>query len=188
MCVPIAAVAIATSVASAAYGAYAVSQEAKSKQDYYSYIAEQNKRQADRTEAAAEDQVSGIQDTAAKNADELSRQARQLVGRQKTVLAKSGVWGSSKTFEDISRDTQTQEGRDAAALRFNADRTSWEARAAAAEQAKALREQAVGYGMSGSMARQAGNFGIGSSLLGGATSVADTWMRWSAAKTPGKTN
>jgi hypothetical protein len=178
MCVPLAAVAIGTSIAGAGVSAYSAIKQGQDQKRYYDFLAIQNRSQAERAMAAAEEQAGFIQDTAGKNQEELDRQQRLLEGRQKTVLAKGGVWSTSKTAQDIYRDTETQAERDATALRFNANMESWQAKSQAAESARALREQAVGYGMAGSNARTASYWNTASSVLGSATNIADSWGRW----------
>ena len=165
-------------VAGAGVSAYSAYSKGQADKKYYNYLADQNRSLAERTRAAAEQEVTGIQDVALKNADELNRQANQLEGRQKAVLAKSGVWGSSRTSQDIMADTATQEGRDAMALRYNADMASWSSRAGAEEKAAAPRGQAQGYNMAGRNSAIAGGWNTASSVLNSASSMADTWNRW----------
>lgn len=182
MCTAIAAV-MGLQVAGGLVQGQAAANEGVAKQNYYNWLATNNDAQAKRVVKAGDEEVTGVQNVALQSQVELERQARRLEGRQKTVQAKNGVWGNSRTAQDIAKDTLTQEGRDAAALRYNADVKSWEARTSAAETARALREGAQGYRMGGEMARTTGNINRVTSIIGTATNVGDTWLRWQSAHT-----
>lgn len=158
--------------------------EGESKQSYYNYLAGQNEIQATRVGRSAEEQVGAVNTTMMKEKEELQRSTRKVVGLQKATMSASGVWGNSRTAEDIARDTSTQEGRDLAALRYNADITAAETRRQAEETARALKEQGSGYRRAGEMARSAGRIGQLSSIIGTASNVASTWALWQSVKTP----
>lgn len=147
-------------------------------QAYYNYMASISEKTAGEVLKRGDQQSTMIQDVALQSQEELDRQSKQLAGRQKTVLAASGVWGNSRTAQDIARDTASQEDRDAAALRYNADVSSWQTMTAAKDQALALRRQAVGYRMGGDNAVEAARINAQSSIINTATNVAGTYVNW----------
>lgn len=185
MCTAIAAV-MGLQVAGGVIAGQAAANEGVAKQNYYNWLATNNEAQAKRVITAGREEVTAIQDVALEDQINLDREARKLEGRQTTVLAKGGIYGNSRTAQDIAKDTLTQEGRDAAALRYNADIQSYNATKSAEENARALREGAQGYRMGGDMARMEGNTRRITSIIGTATNIGDTWLRWQSAKTPKK--
>ena len=64
------------------------------------------------------------------------------------------------------------------AIRYNADKNSYETTEQGKYESWALKEQAKQGRVAGQMARQAGYINATSSLLSGATSVANTWYLW----------
>lgn len=177
MCTAVAAV-MGLQIASGLAQAGAARQEGKAKQDYYNFLADQNEEQANRVLKASDEQVRGIYDAAQQRDVELKRDVRRIEGRQSTVQAASGVWNTSRTAEDVARDTLTQSQRDESALRYNAAVSEWQTRRAADEQVNAMRSQASGYRYAGDQARASGELNAMTSILGTATNVASTWLSW----------
>lgn len=182
MCNPVAAT-IGISAVSGVYAASSQRQIGAAQQNYYNYLASSANVQALEVERTGQQQVGLIQDAAARDASSLSRSAKGLEGRQKTVQAASGVPLSSVTSEDISRDTMTKEDLDQAALKFNADTRAWETLSSSKATGRGLREQATQFRYAGSNARTAANIQANTSLLGAATNIADSWYKWRSTST-----
>ncbi len=98
--------------------------------------------------------------------------ARQLIGLQRSSLAGSGVRVGTGSAADLISDTRAQAGVDAATTRSNAARealgfltqgTNFDAQAGVS-----LAE--------GSNAASAANLAVGSTILGGAATVASKWQ------------
>lgn len=162
-------------------------QSAAAKKNYYDYLAAQNDVQASKTIQRGEQQATSISETSAVDELNLNREAKRTMGTQRANLGASGVPSDSVTAEDIARDSNRTHQMDADALRFDADSKIWSARTAAADQAKALKDQAAQFRYAGANAKYAGDLNANTSLLGTATSVADTWYRYrqtSQGRTP----
>jgi len=153
--------------------------KAEASKRYYYYLAAQNEVEAGITEKRADQTVTGIQDEAFMAEKDRVNAVRKLEGVQRTTLAAHGIGGGSKLAEYISMDTFNQSERDAAALRYNANVKSYEARVSASDRARALRGQASAYRVAGDNAIDAGDINSRASILGSATNVADTWLRYS---------
>jgi len=173
-----------TQIGGGLMSARAARAEGESKQSYYNYLAGENDILATRTTQAAAEQSGNIAEAESKNREELKRSTDRLVGLQRATQEASGVWGDSKTAEDVSRDTSRQESRDVSALRFNADSQIRETTRQAEEQARALREQGAGYRMSGEAARTTGRINAASSIISTASNVAQSYASWRSASTP----
>ena len=195
MCTPEMAASMGIQVAGGALSYEAERQTAKAKESYYNYLAGQNEAQARTIAARGEQTATSIAETSAIDEANLNRSAKRVAGAQKAALGASGIGAGSVTAEDIVRDTAKTHELDVNALRFDADSRIWSARTAAADQAKALRDQAAQFRYAGANARYAGDIKTTASLLGTATSVADTWYRWNQTgagrspamvKTPGR--
>jgi hypothetical protein len=155
---------------------------------YYNFLASQNNKLATDTQEAAIKDVSGIQTQASLTQEQKDREVSKLSGSQRAALAASGVGGGSVTSEDISRDTMTTAGRDAAAIRYNADIKSYQIAKEAELRAQALRSQSEGFGQAGVNATKAGTLNALTSVLGGATSVASNWYNWNQTGAGKKVN
>ena len=112
---------------------------------------------------------------AGKIAEQAQRQkTAQLVGAQRAQMAASGVDISSGTPLNLQQSQQQVGELDALTIRNNAMR-----------QAYGYQVQASDFGANAGMldmtaknARTAGTIGALSSLVGGASSVADKWLKW----------
>lgn len=173
------AAAIGLQTAGAVSGAASAREQGVAQKNYYYYLAKQNEVQADQTLKAGNEQTSLIQDQGAFETGQLRKNERQTMGAQRAAAAASGIGAGSATLEDIARDTMTKADLDAAAIRYNADAKSWETQTTARNTAASLRAGATGYRYAGDNAITAGNINANASLLGGATSVANTWANWS---------
>jgi len=161
-----AVVATAASGGMMAYGQYA---EGQSKNKYYQYLADQNERQASDIEKTAEQQVTLVQDKAARDAKDLKNSVAKTTGAQKATMAAMGI--SGVTAEDIITDTFNKAKLDAANLRYNADIESWSTNKGASEQAGALRSQATSFRFAGKEAKRAAALDMTGTLLGTAGSI-----------------
>lgn len=123
-------------------------------------VARNNQIMADR--AAADAQRRGEEDV-----QKVQRQAAQLKGTQRSMMAARGLDLSEGTPAELIDQTDFFAEQDAATARMNARRESWAIRADAANQSAAARAEA-------SRIRSSG-YG---SLLGSAMSVADKWTTY----------
>jgi hypothetical protein len=153
--------------------------QGRSQQRYYDYLAGQNEITAKETLKAADQQTTFIQDDAAGQTKLVRASGRLAAGAQRAALAANGVSLSSVSAEDLARDSFNREELDAEAVRHNADTKSYETQMQASMTAKSLRSQAVGYRMGGANAAEAGRLNAQTSLLGTATSVANTYYGYS---------
>jgi len=149
-----------------AYGQYA---EGQSKNKYYQYLADENEREANALEKTAENQVTLVQDKAAKDAKDLKNSTAKIAGTQKAAMAAAGIYGV--TAEDIEGDTFNKSKLDEANIRYNADIESWNVNTEANEQANVLRSQAGLYKFAGKEAKRAAGINMTSTLLGTAGSM-----------------
>jgi len=162
--------AVATAAASGGIKAYGEYQQGKSQQKYYSYLAEQNERQAEAEERTAEQKTSIVQNEAAQRAKELKGDVARVKGAQKAAMAVMGI-GGSVTEEDILKDTTNKAWLDEQNIRYNADVTSWSIKKETAERDIALRNQSVLFRLAGKQARQAAAINMTSTILGTASSI-----------------
>jgi hypothetical protein len=161
--------AVVATVASGGVSVYGQYQEGQSKNKYYQYLADQNERQASDIEKTAENQVTLIQDKAARDAKDLKNSTAKIAGTQKATMAAMGI--SGVTAEDIITDTFNKAKLDAANLRYNADIESWSTNKEASEQASALRSQSASFRFAGKEAKRAAGINMTSTLLGTAGSI-----------------
>ncbi len=99
----------------------------------------------------------------------------QMLGRQTAVLAGQGTDFSGSVL-DILGDTAAAGEQDALTAKYNSAFEAWGHRNKAAEATAAANAPGPG-GLSG--------LSVGSSLIGGATKVADTWYRYSQTPVTG---
>lgn len=180
MCSP--TIAIAATAISSTVSAIGAIQQGEAQQRYYNAVAEQNEEQARIAQQTAARQSAYIQDQASRESSKVSEQGKQLAGAQKVAWAGSGLNSASSSAEDIALDTQTKVERDQMAIRYNADKNSYETTEQGKYESWALKEQAKQGRVAGQMARQAGYINATSSLLSGATSAANTWYLWKGKK------
>jgi hypothetical protein len=176
MCNP-AALAMTTIVAGTAQSYQGNKASGEAQQAYYNYLAAQNEQTAKETFKVAGKQETLIQDEAARTSTNLNRQVKGVEGAQRAAEGASGTSGSV-TAEDIAKDTESKANLDRAAIRTSADLQSQSAADAATQQAVALRRQADSYRYAGENAKLVGNINASTSLLSGATAVADQWYRY----------
>lgn len=134
-----------------AYGQYQQGQ-------YQGDVADENARRM-RMEAADAEVRGGM------DADRVRRQGKAVAGQQAAAAAASGVRIDSGSALDILTETAELSERDAMVVANNAKRQAYGYRTAAADS----RSQ-------GAMARRAGTFGAGSTILGSAGSAGATYF------------
>lgn len=101
-------------------------------------------------------------------------QTAQIEGKQRAVLASQGTDVNSGSPLDIVADTARAGYTDVATVRSNAALQAYGYRL----QGAGLGAAAGNYQLAGANALGQLPYGIGSSLLSGASSVADKWMAW----------
>ena len=154
-----------------AYGAYATGQANSNAANYQAAVARNNAIVAEEhARYALEAGRIGEQNQRQKTA--------QMIGAQRAQMAASGIDIGSGTPLNLQASTAQVGELDALTIRNNAMR-----------QAYGYRVQASDFGanaglldMQASNSRKAGTIGAISSIVGGAGSVADKWLRWSNPK------
>jgi hypothetical protein len=165
---PIAALALTgLSAGVGAYGAIAQGQAARQEARYQSAVLKNNAISAEN--AAKDAEVRG------RN-EELKQRLRtkQLIGRQRAVLAANGVVVDQDSALDITADTAMLGELDALTIRDNARREAMLLRA----QGSQFRSDADFARLRGRAANTSGLFTAGATLLGGAGSVASKWYQY----------
>jgi hypothetical protein len=160
MCLPLLAAGVGTKIAAgamlaggltSAYGQYQQGQ-------YQGDVADENARRL-RMEAADAELRGGME------GDQIRREGRKVAGQQAASIAASGVSMASGSPLDILTETAELSERDAMVAENNAKRAAYGYRTAATDS----RSQ-------GAMARRAGTFGAGATILGSAGSAGATYF------------
>jgi len=166
----LAAVGIIASVASTAIGAAGAvmqGQAASAQAQYQANIARMN-QQIQTQNAQYERQKGDVE------AQQQDMKNKALMGAQEAAMGASGLDMASPSFVD-TRDSSKRLGRlDTLTVRNNAERRAHEFDIAATNQGA----QAGLYGMQAKSSNLAGYIGAASSLVGGASSVADKWLKY----------
>lgn len=162
-------VALATTVLSVGMGAYGQYQQSKGMEQQAKYQAKVHENNAKVSEWKAQD----AQQRGERDAQDIRRQGAALRGRQRSTMAARGLDLSVGSAAQIIDDTDFFTMADQQTARQNAAKEAWGHRAqGAGHQAQA--------GLSVAQARnQNPALAAGSSLLGGAGSVADRWYSYS---------
>lgn len=171
MCIPLAAAAIATTVAAGGYTAYSQYQNGQSQNKYYQYMADQQKQKATYDLKQGDAQSTAIQDQAKLEGKQLSSNQSEFNATQRAAMAASGLTGV--TAEDITNSTFTKEQLDQQLLRYNADLKSYGVNSQAKYNNWADLTQADQYSYAGKAANYAGKTSAFSTLLSTASSVAN---------------
>lgn len=143
---------------------------AKAQGDYQAAVARNNSILAER---AAKDAL----DRGKVAEDESNRRTKQLIGRQRAVLAGNGVVVDQDSALDITADTAESGRYDALTIRSNAEREALGYRAQGAN----FDADAGLYGMAGSNAFSAGVGGAFGTAITGAGTVANRWYNYRKA-------
>ena len=121
------------------------------------------------------------QDRGAREEASLRIKVAQLKGRQKSVLAASGVEIGDGSALDILGDTAALGELDALTIRSNAEREAYEQKVNASNLAANASMKRMGAGN----ALIAGRIGAMTSLLSGASSISSKWANYSGTSTYG---
>jgi len=144
--------------------------QAQAQQQQYDYQAQVNENNKQIAEWQAQDAT----DRGAIKEKQHRIKISQLKGRQRSVIAASGVEVDSGSALDILGDTAELGELDALTIRSNAEREAYDYKVAAMNQSA----QAGINRISGQNAASAGRYGAMTSLLSGAGSVADKWYKY----------
>lgn len=196
--------AIAISAISAgvsAYGSYAQGQAQKKMNQYNADVsnrqAEIDAQVAEQQEIlnkrTAETNITLVQSDAAAQTKLARRNQALMEGETKGMLAKSGIGGGSVTSADLLDSSFETAKIDREMIRYNADSKayaiksgydveSWKLKTGIAFDKWNLKNQANQYGMAGKNAARAGSIGATTSVLQGASSIANTGMTYGLLK------
>lgn len=169
----LAVITLATTAAAAgtsAYGAHQAGQAGKAAYTYQAQVAKNNKVIADRN---AEYALA----TGETEAQMKGMKTAQDLGNAKTIQAASGLDVNSGSPLEVREQIASMGSFDEMMIRSNAQRKSYAAKVEGTNQ----QAQADISTMAGRQAETAGTIGSFSSLLGGASSVSDKWMKFKAA-------
>jgi hypothetical protein len=169
-----AAVPGAIALGGAGLSAFAEGQAGKASSDYYGYLADSARINAGLAEAEGTAKQYQIGAETADEQRRLTDRINETVGTQKASVV-SGVGASSRSAQDIIKDTLNKGNLDEMALRLNADMKSRNADIEAKMATMNYGAQAAGYNIAGRNAINASKVQQFSSLLGGAGSVANSW-------------
>lgn len=166
MCFPAAAAAWAA-MSTAQAAVLVTSAAATAMSAYSSYQQQKTAAGVARNNAQiAEYQAKDAEARGEKEAQDIARRASLLKGTQRATMAARGLDLTSGTPADLIEQTDFFASIDQATARTNARKEAWGKRAMGAN----YRAEAAGYSPL---------LSAGTSLLGGATSVADRWLRYS---------
>jgi len=171
MCNPLAIVSIAFTAMGAMSQASGQRAQGQAQKQTYDYKAQVNENNKQVSEWKAQDAV----DRGYVREQEHRNKVSNLKGRQRAVLAASGVEVDTGSALDILEDTAALGELDALTIRSNAEREAYDYKVAGMNDGA----QADVNRMSGENALAAGNMGARTSLLQGAGSVASKWYTMS---------
>jgi hypothetical protein len=157
----------ALGAAASAVGSYEQGRAASNAANYQAQVARNNQVIADQNASFALQQ--GQQQVAAKQ-----QQTAQTISDQRAITAASGIDPNRGSSVRIQGDTAALGALDAATISNNAARTAWGYQTQAGDfgaQASLLQSQA-------SSATASGELGAFSSIIGGASSVANKWLTY----------
>lgn len=135
--------------------------------NYYQYLAKQNKQQALIAERTGKRRSRLIQDAGKLEGKKLVLTNAEFRASQRAALAASGISVDSVTAGDIQRSTISKQKLDEASLRFKTDIDSYEAITSAQNRAWALRSQAQGYRVAGANVLAQSKYSSRMTMLGG---------------------
>lgn len=157
-----------------ALSAFEQGQAGKAQANYYNYLGAQANTNATLAQARAKADIRNIGMDEFQQTQGVTRRLTQTIGAQKAGLV-SGAGASSRTAQDLIKDSMEGANLDELAIRYNADQRSRMAQIGADTQSMNYRAQAGGFGMAAINARNAAGMGQFSTLLGGAGQVANSY-------------
>ncbi len=169
-----AAIPAAVAVGGSAFSAYESQQAGKASSSYYNYLSDTAKINADLSDVEAVSEKRQINAQLLDEETSITNRVSETVGAQKAAVVQ-GVGASSRSAQDIIKDTLDKGSLDEMALRLNADIKSNNADITAATNHMNFDLQGAGYRIAGGNARAAGSAAGAASLLQGAGSVANSW-------------
>ena len=169
---------VGSMVGGTALSMYGQSQSAKSQSAYYNYLAGTSTMNAGLTKAAGEANARAVGIEASDQMRRVTTGVRQTIGAQKAAIA-GGVGLSSRSAQDIIKDTLDKGNRDEQAINMNAALKAKSIFAGADMQSFNDMNQAGGYDISGANVRNALPYSEASTLLGGAGQVGSSWYMMS---------
>jgi len=171
-----------TAIVGGGYAAYASVQGGKAQQRRNEYEAQLAEVQAGLVLRTAEQRKKITGDIGKEESKTLAKRTMELKGKQKATGAASGVGGGSVTTADIAADTITKEALDQAAIKYNADISTWAIEEEARGKEWALKNRAKQFRIAGKEAVKASKIAATSTLLSSASSVARSSMYRSPTK------
>lgn len=165
-------------------GAYSQYQQGKMNEKYYSYLANQSEKQADKVDEATAEQLSVINANAGRDIADVKKSGNLTVASQKAAMAANGVYSDSGTAGDIIGDSIDKQALDEAAIKYNADQAMWSTKRNSINQKTQLYAEQASYRIQGSNARASGNMNAMGTLVGSAASAGSTYA---SIKTAGQT-
>jgi len=163
---------MAISAVAGGYAAYGQVQAGKAQKRRNEYEAQLSEVQSGLVRRTAEQRKKITGDISKEESKSLAQRTMELSGKQKAIGAASGVGGGSVTAADIAADTVTKEALDQAAIKYNADISTWTIEEEARGKEWALKNRAKQFRMAGKEAVKASKIAATSTLLSTATSVA----------------
>lgn len=173
-----AAAAAGTVLAGSAFSAYESVQAGKAQSGYYGYLSSIAGINAGLAKAEGTAEVRQIGAREGQQQLALENRIDATVGAEKTAVV-GGVGASSRSAQDIIKDTLNKGNLDEMALRYNSEVESKNALIGSNIAAMNYGSQAAGFNIAGNNARTQGNIGAISSMLGGAGSIANSWYQGS---------
>lgn len=168
--------ATALGVAGAGVAAYGQYQAGKSQKAMYNYESQEQTMQANYDISTGEAQAQNIEGVGAEQGRQLVQRQAQTEGTQKAAEGAAGT-GGSVTAQNIAVSTMNKEQLDQQMLRYNTDIKSWSAQTQGEEEAWGANTTAGQYSLAATNAQVGANYNVAGSLLGGATSIANTALR-----------
>jgi hypothetical protein len=169
MCAPM-AVMIATTVLSTAMSAYSSIQQGKANEAAYEYQS----KVADDNAKLAETYAQGAIATGQAEEQAQRRKTAALMGQQRATTGASGVLVDSGSSLDVTADTAMLGELDAQTVKNNAEWNAYKYRT----QGLSYQNSSEMYQSSAANASNAGTMGAATSLLSGAASVSNTWLKY----------
>lgn len=170
-------IAMGTTVLGTGISAYGQLQAGAAASDYYKSLARTSNINAGLAEMTGEANAKAIGAQAGFEVAGLIRKKDETVGAQKAALAGNGVYGG-RTQQDIVKDTLMKSEMDIEALNLNANLAAKNARMTGKLAAFNYRNDAMANMMGARNARTAAGYGAVTSILGGASSVAQNWYTY----------
>lgn len=158
----------------AAYSADQQTKAGASQSAYYGYLADTAKINSGLSDAVAESDKKEVGAALNESERDLTNRINETAATQ-TAAVVTGVGASSRSAQNIIKDTLDKGNLDEMALRLNADIKSKNIDIGAATNRMNFDAQGAGYRMAGTNAVNAAKSGATNSLLQGASSVASSW-------------